>query len=336
MSLASIPGWMEWVIDTKYPAWRDVPTTDVGAAGTAPAGLRVLEAVLAREFGPERVVVCYPAQLPHFIGDTTRVVAVSTHNPLGTTFAAGVYASIFGSSREPINALYARRMFDVIREARRRYRLTVIVGGSGAWQIDETGTEEELGIDTIVTGRAESDEVVALFRRALAGDPVARRIVRRGAPRPALYVGAIHLYAAGQDPDAERRGRPRDTAPVEAAVAGDHESVGCGLSHRITDDAGQALVRSRRPCPLGRATAAREWPQFHLAARPVFGSPQPHGLARRGRARANSAWRSCDRAEALPGPSHSETGRRSRALRQRRTTRRCCAGAYSSSLLTTI
>ena len=47
------------------------------------------------------------------------MVAVSTHNPLGTTFAAGVYASIFGSSREPVNALYARRMFDTIRDVPR-------------------------------------------------------------------------------------------------------------------------------------------------------------------------------------------------------------------------
>lgn len=186
MSLASMPGWMEWVIDRKYPAWRDVPTTDVGAAGTAPAGLRVLEAVLVREFGRERVVVCYPEQLPQFIGHATRVVAVSTHNPLGTTFAAGVYASIFGSSREPVNAQYARRMFDAILDARRHYRFTVILGGSGAWQIEETRTQEELGIDTVVSGRAESEEVVALFRRALAGDPVPRR------------VEAHHPHDAGQ------------------------------------------------------------------------------------------------------------------------------------------
>ena len=103
MSLASIPGWMEWVIDKKYPTWREVPTTSDSRAGTAPAGLRVLEAVLAREFGADQVAVCYPDQLPTFIGERTRVVAVSTHNPLGTTFAAGVYASIFGSSREPVN-----------------------------------------------------------------------------------------------------------------------------------------------------------------------------------------------------------------------------------------
>ena len=176
MSLASIPEWMEWVIDKKYPAWRDVPTASDGSAGTAPAGLRVLEAVLARQFGPDHVVVCYPDQLAQFIGTRTRAVAVSTHNPLGTTFAAGVYASIFGSSREPVNALYARRMFDTIRACRQHGRFNLILGGSGAWQIDETGTADALGIDTIVGGRAESAEVIDLFRRALAGDPLPRRL----------------------------------------------------------------------------------------------------------------------------------------------------------------
>src|SRR6266852_2406701 len=152
MSLASIPGWMEWVIDKKYPTWRTVPTTAEGRAGTAPAGLRVLEAVLQREFGVDHVAVCYPEQLPQFIGERTRVVAVSTHNPLGTTFAAGVYASIFGSSREPVNAMYARRMFDTIRACRQRQQFAVILGGSGAWQIEETGTEAEFGIVEMTTG----------------------------------------------------------------------------------------------------------------------------------------------------------------------------------------
>jgi radical SAM superfamily enzyme YgiQ (UPF0313 family) len=176
MSLASIPEWMEWVIDKKYPAWREVPRSADGRAGTAPAGLRVLEAVLKHEFGDDAVAVCYPDQLPEFVGADTRVVAVSTHNPLGTTFAAGVYASIFGSSREPVNALYARRMFAKIRECRSQHSFSVVLGGSGAWQIEETDAFDEFGIDTVVTGRAESRDVINLFRRAMAGEPLPRRL----------------------------------------------------------------------------------------------------------------------------------------------------------------
>lgn len=176
MSLASIPQWMEWVIDKKYPTWRNVPVDANGRAGTAPAGLRVLEAVLAREFGPDHVVVCYPDQLRQFIGNATRVVAVSTHNPLGTTFAAGVYASIFGTSREPVNALYARRMFDTIRQCREHHQFQIVLGGSGAWQIYETNSEAEFGIDSVVTGRAESRDVIDLFRRGLAGEKLPKRV----------------------------------------------------------------------------------------------------------------------------------------------------------------
>ena len=179
MSLASIPEWMEWVIDKKYPAWRNVPLSADGVALTAPAGLRVLEAVLKREFGADAVAVCYPDQLPRFIGESTRVVAVSTHNPLGTTFAAGVYASIFGTSREPVNAVYARRMFDTIRACRSRFPFSVVLGGSGAWQIEETDSCDEFGIDSIVTGRAESRDVIDLFRRALAREPLPARVTAR-------------------------------------------------------------------------------------------------------------------------------------------------------------
>lgn len=176
MSLASIPQWMEWVIDKKYPAWRDVPKTPDHRAGTAPAGLRVLETVLAREFGPDQVAVCYPDQLTDLIGEDTKVVAVSTHNPLGTTFAAGVYASIFGSSKEPLNAIYARRMFSTIKEAKARYNFSVILGGSGAWQIHETNTHADFGIDTVVSGRAESRDVIELFHRALVGETLPSRL----------------------------------------------------------------------------------------------------------------------------------------------------------------
>src|SRR5581483_10076491 len=176
MSLASIPEWMEWVIDKKYPAWRDVPRSADGLAGTAPAGLRVLEAVLKREFGSESVAVCYPDQLSEFIGADTRVVAVSTHNPLGTTFAAGVYASIFGSSREPVNAHYSKLLFAKIKASPYRHNFKVIVGGSGGWQISQTNSFEELSVDSVVEGRSESEEVMELFRKAVRGEDLPREV----------------------------------------------------------------------------------------------------------------------------------------------------------------
>src|SRR5437667_11736573 len=99
MSMASLPIWLEGILNKKYPRWRDVEYNDDGTARYMPAGVRVLEASLLRRFPPADVVCCYPADLDKFIGPDTRVVGVSTHNPLGVTFAAGVYTSIFGSSK---------------------------------------------------------------------------------------------------------------------------------------------------------------------------------------------------------------------------------------------
>ena len=64
-----------------------------------------------------------------FIGPETRVVAISTHNPLGVTFAAGVYTSIFGESKQPINSFYARQLFEKVKSSPHRRRFQVLVGG---------------------------------------------------------------------------------------------------------------------------------------------------------------------------------------------------------------
>src|ERR1043165_10090085 len=95
MSMASLPMWLEGIINRKYPRWRELEYNHDGTARYMPAGVRVLEASLLRRFPASDIVCCYPADLERFIGPDTRVVAVSTHNPLGVTFAAGVYTSIF-------------------------------------------------------------------------------------------------------------------------------------------------------------------------------------------------------------------------------------------------
>ena len=131
------------------------------------------------EFSPEDVIACYPDDLHKFLGPNTRVVAVSTHNPLGVTFAAGVYASVFGTSKHPINSHYTRQLFLNLKESPWRKNFKVIVGGSGAWQIAQTHSHEEFGVDCVVEGRSESAQTLELFH---GGD--------RGKRSPAKRPGA--------------------------------------------------------------------------------------------------------------------------------------------------
>jgi radical SAM superfamily enzyme YgiQ (UPF0313 family) len=174
MALASLPKRMEGVIDQKYPKWRELERNADGSARYMPAGVRLVEASILREFSAEDVVCCYPDDLPKFIGPRTRAIGVSTHNPLGVTFAAGVYASIFGSSREPINSHYARQLFLTLKESAHRPNFKVIVGGSGGWQISQTDSFEDLSVDCVVEGRSESDDTLDLFRKAIRGEPLPR------------------------------------------------------------------------------------------------------------------------------------------------------------------
>ncbi|MFY9554107.1 MAG: radical SAM protein [Blastocatellia bacterium] len=176
MGMASMPIWMEGVLNRKYPNWRNVEYNDDESARYMPAGSRVLEASLLREYSAEDMVACYPDDLHKFIGPRTRVVAVSTHNPLGVTFAAGVYTSIFGSSKMPINSHYSRLMFEKIKTNPYRNNFKVIVGGSGGWQIIQTDLYDELGIDCIVEGRSESLDTLDLFRKAVRGEQLPREI----------------------------------------------------------------------------------------------------------------------------------------------------------------
>ncbi len=176
MALASLPTWMEFVINNKYPSWRHVERHPDGSALTMPAGVRLVERSLLREFSPDQVVACYPDDLEKFVGPNTRVVSVSTHNPLGVTFAAGVYTSMFGSSKEPINSHYAKMVFAKIKASPYRQNFKVIVGGSGGWQISNTNSYEALSVDCVVEGRSEPEECTELFRRAIRGEDLPREV----------------------------------------------------------------------------------------------------------------------------------------------------------------
>jgi radical SAM superfamily enzyme YgiQ (UPF0313 family) len=176
MSMASLPIWLEGILNRKYPAWRNLEYHADGSARYMPAGVRVLEASLLRTYSADDVVACYPDDLDRFIGPATRVVAISTHNPLGVTFAAGVYTSIFGESKQPINSHYARQLFDRVKRSPHRAHFKVLVGGSGGWQITQTDAWDELGVDCVVDGRSESVETMALFEQAIRGEPLPRQL----------------------------------------------------------------------------------------------------------------------------------------------------------------
>src|SRR5207244_4860659 len=57
-----------------------------------------------------------------------------------------------------------------------RKNFQVVVGGSGGWQITQTNTYEELGVDCVAEGRSESADTLRLFQKAIVGETLPRKI----------------------------------------------------------------------------------------------------------------------------------------------------------------
>src|SRR5438445_9303706 len=60
MAMASLPIWMEFVLNSKYPQWRQVEHNEDGSARYMPAGVRLVEKSLLRQYRREDVVACFP------------------------------------------------------------------------------------------------------------------------------------------------------------------------------------------------------------------------------------------------------------------------------------
>ena len=58
MAMASLPIWLESILNRKYPNWRDVERYEDGSAKFMPAGVRLVEKSLARAYDSDDIVSC--------------------------------------------------------------------------------------------------------------------------------------------------------------------------------------------------------------------------------------------------------------------------------------
>lgn len=137
----------------------------------APYGLRKVESILADEFGEENVVVSHPDRLDRFVGPNTKLLGITSMDPIGLAYVSTTYNSLIGFGGESLNYSEFKRVLG--NPAIRKYRPKVIVGGAGVWQIRDAGLQEKLGIDVLFHGEAEQD-LIPVVRRILAGEEVSK------------------------------------------------------------------------------------------------------------------------------------------------------------------
>lgn len=149
-----------------------------GLAPVAPAGLRRIEgALLAAGVPREDIALAYPDRLSKVIDHDTKVVGISTSDPLGLGPASSTFSGLM--SRETYTRYFFRQLLS--DPALRRSGAKVVVGGPGTWQLARDVDRDALGIDCVVEG--EGDLVAPrLFMDAVSGKALPRVVAGGAVP----------------------------------------------------------------------------------------------------------------------------------------------------------
>jgi len=147
-----------------------------GTAQRTIYGLRKVEALLAKEFGEENVVVAHYDQLHRFIGKNTKIVGISSMDPMGLAYVSTTYNSLIGFGGEALNAAEFEKL--ITHPAIQQFKPKIIVGGAGSWQINEAGMQKQWGIDVLFQGEGEED-LISVFKNIMDNQPVSPYFVAK-------------------------------------------------------------------------------------------------------------------------------------------------------------
>ncbi|MBD3227615.1 MAG: radical SAM protein [Candidatus Lokiarchaeota archaeon] len=168
---------------------------DKSGAKYAPYGLRKIQSVLLENgFSENDIAVSHPKYLSKYIGENTKILAISTMDALALAYVDMTYSSFLGMG-EPTNAIEFRKLLMKNRTIK-KYKPKIIVGGAGAWQIANKKAMEYLGVDHVILGEAE---LVApdIFSRVMDGEHVPRIIKCKNSPTEEEIIPIKHAVIHG-------------------------------------------------------------------------------------------------------------------------------------------
>ena len=156
-----IPDWLYYSMFCP-----SVETNKDGSVKHAPCGIRKIEAVLLNNgFKREEVVVAHPNHLNKVIGHNTKILGITENDPRGLGPATSTFVQVLGGDG------YMKLKFKEILNNRavKRHKPKIIVGGPGAWQLEDDSVRREIGLDCVVVGEGEK-VLNSIIQKAIDGD----------------------------------------------------------------------------------------------------------------------------------------------------------------------
>lgn len=127
-----------------------------GVALRAPYGLRKVEAVLIEN--SFNVVVAHPEHIHKVVRKDTKVVGISSFNPLGLGPASTTLTKLM--RKESYSAIFFKKLIERLRSLK---SLKIVVGGPGAWQLVDESILAKFGIDCLMIGESEVSDLSIIF-----------------------------------------------------------------------------------------------------------------------------------------------------------------------------
>ncbi len=158
----TLPDWLYYRLFTP-----SAKADKKGALIKAYAGLRKIEAALLEDgFSRDEVIVAHPDHLHKIIDEDTKIVSMSTIDPLGIGPATSTYTELLGG--EGRMAVKVRELLN--HKKIKKHKPTIVAGGPGAWQLAIKEKERnELGVNHVIVGEGEK-VVPNLFRDIINGE----------------------------------------------------------------------------------------------------------------------------------------------------------------------
>lgn len=179
---------------TKNIMWSPVPlNNDHLSSSLAPYGLRKIEASLLNYgFKKEDIIIVQAKQLKHVIGSETKILAISSMDPLGLGYVSFTYGKFTGFGEISCTYYYFQKLLH--QKILKKFHPRIILGGAGAWQLGKSA-RKSLGIDHIILGEADA-KVGKIFSKIMKGENMPEVIKIKQSPKlkeiPTIKNPSIH------------------------------------------------------------------------------------------------------------------------------------------------